>query len=114
MLFTVGQKSQATRLLSLLAPYGIEPSFCKDFKDFSRHNKGVWYTMGTLSEGFVLPLAAFGIVTENEIFGQKRIRRRKTSARISRPSSLHPKSLKTGTSWSIWSMGWGGTRDCAV
>ena len=96
LLFTVGQKSQATRLLSLLAPYGIEPSFCKDFKDFSRHNKGVWYTMGTLSEGFVLPLAAFGIVTENEIFGQKRIRRRKTSRQDLKTEFIAPEELKNG------------------
>jgi transcription-repair coupling factor (superfamily II helicase) len=96
LLFTVGQKSQATRLLSLLAPYGIEPGLCKDYTDFSRRKHGIWYTMGTLSQGFVLASEPFGIVTENEIFGHKRIRRRKTSRQDLKTEFIAPEELKNG------------------
>lgn len=96
LLFSVGQKSQATRLLSLLAPYGIQPAFCKDFTDFSRRKEGVWYTLGTLTSGFVLPSESLALITENEIFGQRRIRRRKSSRQDLKTEFIAPEELKNG------------------
>ena len=96
LLFTVGQKSQANRLLSLLAPYGIQPAFCTDFPEFAAKGQGICYTLGTPSAGFVLPAEGFALITENEIFGQKRVRRRKTSRQDLKTEFIAPEELKNG------------------
>ncbi|WDP88334.1 MAG: transcription-repair coupling factor [Desulfobacter sp.] len=96
ILCVVGQDSQAGRLSALLAPYGIKPSPCKKFSDLAKAQPGVYYTLGTLSSGFVPKDDAFCLVTENEIFGKKRIRRRKSPQRNLKTEFIAPEELKNG------------------
>ncbi|WP_291461185.1 CarD family transcriptional regulator [Desulfobacula sp.] len=71
----VSQESQSKRLISLLKPYGIEPEFCQTFSTAISEKSGIYYIIGNLSSGFVLKEEGFSLVTDNEIFGKKRIRR---------------------------------------
>ncbi len=96
VLFVVNQDSQAKRLASLLAPYGIEPAACKDFLSFLPEKTGIYYTIGSLSTGFVPGLENMALVTENEIFGKKRIRRHKSAHRNLKTEFIAPEELKNG------------------
>jgi transcription-repair coupling factor (superfamily II helicase) len=96
ILFVLSQDAQAKRLNSLLAPYGIEPQFCKDFSGLSDMTPGLYFTVGALSRGFIPDLENFSIVTEDEIFGRKRIRRRVSSKRDLKAQFIAPEELKNG------------------
>nr|WP_319493154.1 transcription-repair coupling factor [uncultured Desulfobacter sp.] len=96
ILFVLSQDAQAKRLNSLLAPYGIEPKFCRDFSGLSDMAPGLYFTVGTLSHGFIPDLENFCIVTEDEIFGKKRIRRRVSSKRDLKAQFIAPEELKDG------------------
>lgn len=92
----VSQESQAGRLVSLLSAYGIEPAACPGFSDISRKKSGVYYIIGSLSSGFVPGMENFALVTENEIFGKKRIRRHKSAHRNLKTEFIAPEELKNG------------------
>jgi len=96
VLCVVSQDSQAKRLASLLSPYGIQPALCQDFSQLPSTVPGVYYTLGTLSSGFVPDDGPFCLVTENEIFGKKRIRRRQTPQRNLKTEFIAPEELKNG------------------
>ncbi|MCG8614754.1 MAG: transcription-repair coupling factor, partial [Desulfobacterales bacterium] len=96
VLCTVSQDAQAKRLVSLLAPYGIVPALCNDFRAFSGKKSGIYYTISGLSSGFSPELSDFSLVTENEIFGKKIIRRQKTSHRNLKTEFIAPEELKNG------------------
>lgn len=76
----LSQEAQAKRLLSLLQPYGIAPLFCESFEEIAKLKRGIYYMIGNVLSGFVYEEKKIALVTENEIFGKKRIRR-KTYAR---------------------------------
>ena len=59
ILFVLSQDAQARRLNALLAPYGIEPQFCRNFSCLSDMDPGIYFTVGTLSSGFVPGLGRF-------------------------------------------------------
>jgi len=98
----VSQESQSKRLISLLKPYGIEPKFCKTFSTAISEKPGIYYLIGNLSSGFVLKEEGFSLVTDNEIFGKKRIRRqikarRDLKTRFARDlQAIIPEELKNG------------------
>ncbi|WP_020587666.1 transcription-repair coupling factor [Desulfobacter curvatus] len=96
ILFVLSQDAQAKRLNALLAPYGIEPQFCRDFSSLSGMNPGLYFTVGTLSSGFIPAFENFSIVTEGEIFGRKRIRRRVSAKRDLKAQFIAPEELKNG------------------
>jgi len=96
ILFVLSQDAQARRLNALLAPYGIEPQFCRDFSCLSDTKPGIYFTVGALSCGFVPDLENFSIVTEDEIFGRKRIRRRVSGKRDLKAEFIAPEELKNG------------------
>ena len=96
ILFVLNQDAQARRLNSLLAPYGIEPQLCKNFAALSAASPGVFYTLGRLSNGFVPSYENFCLVTEDEIFGRKRIRRRGAAKRDLKAEFIAPEELKDG------------------
>ena len=96
VLCVVSQDAQAKRLVALLAPYGIEPRLCKSFTQLSKAGAGIYYTVDTLSSGFVPAADDFCLVTENEIFGKKRIRRQKTAHRNLKTEFIAPEELKDG------------------
>ncbi|EIM63755.1 transcription-repair coupling factor [Desulfobacter postgatei] len=96
ILFVLSQDAQARRLTALLTPYGIEPQFCRDFSSLFDTKPGIYFTVGALSCGFVPDLENFSIVTEDEIFGRKRIRRRVSGKRDLKAEFIAPEELKNG------------------
>jgi len=87
-------ESQAERLASLLAPYGL--SF-KQYENFSqiRNEQGQFYICtGQVSGGFVWPDRLLALVTDDEIFG---VRHQQRKYRKSRPRAqlLDMQELKT-------------------
>ncbi|MCP4673809.1 MAG: DEAD/DEAH box helicase, partial [Desulfobacula sp.] len=92
----LSQDSQAKRLLSLLKPYGIEPLPCKSFIPCKEQKAGIYYIFGNLSSGFVLKDKGLALVTENEIFGKKRIRRQARARRDLKTQFITPEELKNG------------------
>ena len=69
-------KSQAERIRSLLTPYGIQIETKEGFPDVTRGKGSVFICLGRISSGFVWPEESLAIITEDEIFGAKRSRRR--------------------------------------
>ncbi|MBU4131543.1 MAG: transcription-repair coupling factor [Proteobacteria bacterium] len=96
ILCVVSQDSQSKRLRSLLAPYGIEPALCTSFDQLQDLDSRIYYIVADLSTGFVLPGEKLAIVTENEIFGKKRIRRQKSHHRDLKTEFIAPEELKNG------------------
>ncbi len=92
----LGQDSQAKRLCALLAPYGIVPQACNDFTMLTNAPPGMYYCLGHLSAGFSPKGATFCLLTENEIFGKKRIRRRQSPQRHLKTEFIAPEELKNG------------------
>jgi len=92
----MNQDIQAKRLTSLLAPYGIRPGPIESFGQGKNLSSGVYYIIADLSAGFVLPGENIAIVTENEIFGKKRIRRQKSRHRDLKTEFIAPEELKNG------------------
>ncbi len=96
ILLVTGQTAQANRLLSLLGPYGIEPVFVDTFDDAIGRPPGLYALLGTLSAGFTAGRDNLAVITENEIFGKKRIRRKKTASRDLKTEFIAPEELKNG------------------
>ncbi len=96
VLCVLSQESQSKRLLSLLGPYGIEPVSCDHFSSKIIAKSTVCSLLGDLSSGFVLEDQGLAIVTENEIFGSKRIRRQRSSRRDLKTQFITPEELKNG------------------
>ncbi|MBU2452638.1 MAG: transcription-repair coupling factor, partial [Proteobacteria bacterium] len=96
VLCVLSQESQAKRLLSLLQPYGIAPKPCKSFTAAIGQKTGIYYVFGEVSSGFVLKEKGFALVTENEIFGKKRIRRQRSVRRDLKTEFITPEELKNG------------------
>jgi len=92
----VSQESQSKRLISLLKPYGIEPGFCRTFSSARNEKSGIYYVIGNLSSGFVLKEEGFSLVTDDEIFGKKRIRRQIKARRDLKIQFITPEELKNG------------------
>ncbi len=90
------QESQAKRLISLLQPYGFEPLPCKSFSAAMESPPGIYYLFGDLSSGFVLKNDFIALVTENEIFDRKRIRRQGSAKRGLKTEFIAPEELKNG------------------
>lgn len=90
------QESQAKRLISLLQPYGLEPLPCKSFSLAMENPPGIYYLFGELSSGFVLKDHFIALVTENEIFDRKRIRRQGSGKRDLKTELIAPEELKNG------------------
>ncbi|MBU1711560.1 MAG: transcription-repair coupling factor [Proteobacteria bacterium] len=79
-------KSQAERIKSLLTPYGIQLETKEGFPVNLRGKGGIFICLGRISSGFVWPEESLAIITEDEIFGAKKSRRRdsarKTASQI--------------------------------
>ena len=92
-------KNQIERLKMLLEPYGIEPEYNEYFPEdagSSRRLKGAVYVCsGSVSSGFVWRDQSLAIITEDEIFGAKR-RRRKVKRDRTKTELLGLEDLKKG------------------
>lgn len=90
---------QAHRLISLLQPYGIEPVFIENFKKITKQTPGIFYTIGRITSGFVMPEGLFALISDQEIFGSKKQRRRikqKTGTKRAKTQFITPEELKKG------------------
>ncbi len=92
----VHQKSRAQRLISLMAPYGLPLFPVDDFYTAAKQTAGIYYMLADLSAGFVLEDQGLAIVTENEIFGKKRLRRVKRRSQDVKTQMIAPEELKNG------------------
>ncbi len=94
-------RSQAKRLEAILQPYGIPTIIMEGFngKQVSCIKPGgksdVFLCLGEVSSGFVWPEESLAIITETEIFGARR-RRRKMSPARTRTPFLSFDELKAG------------------
>lgn len=86
---------QAHRLCTLLQPYGIELTGLKEFNSFCISPAGMYYVLGNLSSGFVLPESGIALITDQEIFGVRKRVRKRTKKGI-KDSFITPEELKQG------------------
>ena len=96
VVLVVHQKSQAQRLGSLLAPYGLHLCFVEDVYTVAEQDAGIYCLLGGLSGGFVSADQGLALVTENEIFGKKRLRRIKRRSSDVKLQMIAPEELKNG------------------
>jgi len=72
--------SQADRLASLLAPYGLKPPVVDKFPE--NLGGGAAISLGSVSKGFAWPEAALVLIAEDEIFGIRRRRKKSTHRKV--------------------------------
>jgi len=87
--------TQSQRLLSLLQPYGIAPSFIRDFQEIEKQKPGIYYTFGDLARGMVFMDQGIALITNQEIFGVKK-RRRMSGTKRAKSEFITPEELKEG------------------
>ncbi|MDY6790520.1 MAG: transcription-repair coupling factor [Thermodesulfobacteriota bacterium] len=78
---------QADRLISLLAPYPVEPKTMARFSDITQGKGFEFICLGRISSGFVWPDESLAVITQNEIFGAKHRKKLKPK------QSVHAKLL---------------------
>jgi transcription-repair coupling factor (superfamily II helicase) len=88
-------KSQAERLMSLLAPYGLHFQRSDGFPDPDAEPAKPVVCLGQVTNGFVWPAERLALVSEDEIFGVRHIRRAKPDAKA-RARLLDLQELKQG------------------
>ena len=98
-LLVCGTNSQAEQLKSLLFPYDIHPEILDGFPEIASAGKlekgRAYLCIGQVSRGFVWSAEALSLVTEDEIFGTKRRKRKKSDQRI-RSQQITFEDLKKG------------------
>ncbi len=91
--------TQSQRLVAILRPYGVEPTFLKGFEEVEGQKPGVYcipgYAAGNLTKGFVSPDQGIALVTNQEIFGAKR-RRSAGGTKRAKSQFITPEELKEG------------------
>jgi transcription-repair coupling factor (superfamily II helicase) len=90
------QDPQVQRLISLLSPYGLTPGRLKTFHDAANRPPGLYYMVGALSSGFVHTEDHLVLITEEEIFGRKRVRRVTRTAMDLKTEMIAPEELENG------------------
>ncbi len=75
--------TQADRLKTILAPYGVSPGWLDHFPQRPISGGSCILTVGRVSGGFIWDAAHLAVVTEDEIFGPRQRRRR-----VRQPSSM--------------------------
>jgi transcription-repair coupling factor (superfamily II helicase) len=88
-------KTQAKRLASLLAPYGLRFIPSDGFPVEGAEPGAAFICLGRLTAGFVWPAEGLAVLSENEIFGVRQIRRA-TPAAKARARLLGLRELKQG------------------
>ena len=75
-------QTQARRLESLLKPYGLSFQMTQVIPHINRNPGKVYICLGQISSGFVWYQAGIAIVSEDEIFGPKRRRKRTKQPKV--------------------------------
>jgi transcription-repair coupling factor (superfamily II helicase) len=86
-------QTHADRLKSLLAPYGIQLTPLNAYSEATKDTDRLYLCIGQLSSGFVWPAERLALVTDDEIFGVRH-RRRKRSRPAPRTQMLDLQELK--------------------
>jgi transcription-repair coupling factor (superfamily II helicase) len=71
-------RSQAARLTSLLVPYGIQLTAVNWYPEIKKNSGQLYICIGEVASGFVWPAELLALVTDDEIFGVRHQRRRRT------------------------------------
>jgi transcription-repair coupling factor (superfamily II helicase) len=74
-------RSQAARLSSLLVPYGIQLTTVNGYSEIKKDSGQLYICVGQISSGFVWPAEFLALVTDDEIFGVRHQRRKRTEPR---------------------------------
>ncbi|MFU8768138.1 MAG: transcription-repair coupling factor [Desulfotignum sp.] len=96
VVFAVHQDGQARRLASLLAPYGLTLTASDDVVRVMQQDPGLFCVVGDLSTGFAVPDQGLVLITEEEVFGKKRVRRTSRTFRDLKTELIAPEELKNG------------------
>jgi transcription-repair coupling factor (superfamily II helicase) len=75
-------------LLEYFSQYGIKPTPCGDFAEFSAGSEPLMLGVGPLTEGFILNEAALAVITENELYAQQVRQRREREGRRVSPEGM--------------------------
>nr|MBL0700893.1 transcription-repair coupling factor [Desulfobacterales bacterium] len=75
-------KSQSDRLTALISPYGLEPAIIDKLPEIKNACGSFYICIGSLSSGFTWSFESLAIITEDEIFGPKRRRRKKVKPSV--------------------------------
>ncbi|OQX28406.1 MAG: transcription-repair coupling factor [Desulfobacteraceae bacterium IS3] len=87
--------SSVERLKSLLKTYGILPVFSQGFPDVKAGVGSIYICPGQISSGFIRPDKSLAVITETEIFGKTRAKR-KIPPRKVQSDLLNFEDLKKG------------------
>ncbi len=74
-------RSQVARLSSLLVPYGIQLTPVNGYSEIKKDSGQLYICVGQVSSGFVWPAEFLALVTDDEIFGVRHQRRKRTEPR---------------------------------
>ena len=80
-ILTCRNRSQAARLSSLLVPYGIQLTTVNGYSEIKKDSGQLYICVGQISSGFVWPAEFLALVTDDEIFGVRHQRRKRTEPR---------------------------------
>jgi transcription-repair coupling factor (superfamily II helicase) len=80
-ILTCRNRSQADRLNSLLVPYGVQLTAVNGFTEIKSNSGQLYICIGQVSSGFVWPAEYLALVTDDEIFGVRHQRRKRTQTR---------------------------------
>jgi transcription-repair coupling factor (superfamily II helicase) len=95
VLVTCQSRVQVERLVSLLRPYGMRFSVTEGYPAAAPGGGPEMIGIGRLSSGFVWPEDRLAVVTEDEIFGIRHLRRRKTEP-APRAQLMNLQEIKAG------------------
>ena len=95
VLVTCQTKSQAQRLAALLEPYGLRFTLADGFPATAAEPGAAFICLGRVSCGFVWPAERLAVLSDEEIFGVRHLRRAKPAAKA-RTQLLNLQELKQG------------------
>ena len=95
VLVTCQTKSQAQRLAALLEPYGLSFTLADGFPATAAEPGAAFICLGRVSCGFVWPAEGLAVLSDEEIFGVRHLRRAKPVAKA-RTQLLNLQELKQG------------------
>ena len=95
VLITCQTKSQAQRLAALLEPYGLHFTLADGFPATAAEPGAAFICLGRVSSGFVWPAERLAVLSDEEIFGVRHLRRAQPAAKA-RTQLLNLQELKQG------------------
>ena len=88
--------SQIKQISKLLGPYGLEPEHITNFTLHKKLNPGCFILNGSLGSGFVHQENKIAFITDKEILGPKKRRKKSRTRRDIKSEFITPEELKQG------------------